>query len=168
MKLILIYAIHLCPSSSAVFASAGSDGKVFLYDGTSGDTLADLSASAGSDSHKGTIFAIDFSPDSKSLITVGADGTAKLWDVDQKKLIGTWDLTGANGSGSGDKVDDQQVGVTFAGNGRAVSLSFSGELNVLDLSSPGKIKEKLFGPTKSIGVGSLVRGADANSLIAGE
>jgi len=139
-----------------------------LYDGSSGDTLADLSESAGSDSHKGTIFAIDFSADSKSLISVGADGSAKLWDVEKKKIVGSWNLTGSNGSGTGDKVDDQQVGVTFAGNSRAVSLSFSGELNVLDLSSPGKIQNKLFGSTKSFGVGSLVRAPDAKSLVAGE
>lgn len=147
--------------SGDYFASVGSDSKLFLYDGKTGDTIADLSAAAGADAHKGTIFAVDFSPDSKMILTSGADGTAKVWDVAAQKVVATYDFNGQ----SSDKVEDQQVGNVWLSAQQMLSLSFSGELNVLDLSKPGKEASKLYGPSKSIG--AFAKAADAKTLLAG-
>lgn len=75
------------------FASVGSDSKFFLYDGKTGDTVAEFTDSP----HKGSIvshfhdcsfftcvkvsigqMACDWSPDSKSILTSSADCTVKL------------------------------------------------------------------------------------------
>lgn len=139
------------------FVSVGSDSKVFVYDGKTGDTVVELSAKV-SDGHKGTIFAVDFSPDSKRIATAGADGFVKVWDVAAQKIEASHDF---NGQGK-EKVDDQQVGLTWAGN-KIVSLSFSGDLNVIE--GEGKIV-KLYGSCKSFGLRSLDV-VDGKTLIGG-
>ncbi|PWN53481.1 putative actin interacting protein 1 [Violaceomyces palustris] len=146
------------------FVSVGSDSKVFLYDGKTGDLISDLSSKV-SEGHVGTIFAVDFSPDSKRIVTAGADGTVKVWDVSAEKLVANFDFNGQNARQGGQKVEDQQVGVTFAGDSRVVSLSFSGDLNVIDLSNESV--KQLYGACKSVGVGSLDLSPDGKSLVAG-
>lgn len=117
--------------------------------------------------HKGTIFSVAFSHDSASVLSCGADGLLKKWSVSSTggKLDKTFNLNGGNVSASASKADDQLVGCTFAGSGRAVALSLAGELSIVDVSS-GKI-EKLHGAGKAISPGSLVRSPDGN-LLAGE
>lgn len=75
------------------FASVGSDFKIFVYDGKTGDTLGEFTESP----HTGSIvsthdmrcdslapsepfsqMACSWSPDSKSLVTSAADRTVKL------------------------------------------------------------------------------------------
>ncbi|KAF9458991.1 WD40-repeat-containing domain protein [Collybia nuda] len=102
------------------FASVGSDGKIFVYDGKTGDTLGEFTENG----HKGSIMACTWSPDSKSLATSSADCTVKLWDVETRKATTTWTL------GSG--VNHQQVGNVWSGEKDIVSLSISGDLNVFD------------------------------------
>ncbi|KAJ1017998.1 hypothetical protein NDA13_006606 [Ustilago tritici] len=140
------------------FVSVGSDSKVFLYDGKTGDTLVELSAKA-SGGHTGTIFAVDFSPDSKKIATAGADGFVKVWDIAGEKVEAWHDFNGK----SSQKVDDQQVGIVWAGD-RIVSLSFSGDLNVIE--EGGKVN-KLYGACKSFGVRSLDVAEDGKILVGG-
>ncbi|KAJ1023592.1 hypothetical protein NDA16_003209 [Ustilago loliicola] len=140
------------------FVSVGSDSKVFVYDGKTGDTLVELSAKA-SGGHAGTIFAVDFSPDSKKIATAGADGFVKVWDIAGEKVETSHDFNGQ----SSQKVDDQQVGVVWAGS-RIVSLSFSGDLNVIEQG--GKVN-KLYGACKSFGVRSLDVAQDGKTLVGG-
>lgn len=140
------------------FVSVGSDGKVFLYDGKTGDTVSELSAKT-SGGHSGTIFAVSFSSDSKKIATAGADGFVKVWDIAADKVEASHDFNGQ----SSQKVDDQQVGLTWAGN-RIISLSFSGDLNVIQ--EGGKVV-KLLGSCKSFGVRSLDLAEDGKTLIGG-
>ncbi|GAC94402.1 hypothetical protein PHSY_001973 [Pseudozyma hubeiensis SY62] len=141
------------------FVSVGSDSKVFVYDGKTGDTVIELSAKA-SGGHSGTIFAVDFSPDSKNIATAGADGFVKVWDIAAEKLVASHDLNGQ----SSQKVDDQQVGIVWAGS-RIVSLNFAGTLNVIEVDS-GKV-DKLYGACKSFGVRSLDVAEDGRTLVGG-
>ncbi|KAJ9480358.1 Actin-interacting protein 1 [Pseudozyma hubeiensis] len=141
------------------FVSVGSDSKVFVYDGKTGDTLIELSAKA-SGGHSGTIFAVDFSPDSKKIATAGADGFVKVWDIAAEKVVASHDLNGQ----SSQKVDDQQVGIVWAGS-RIVSLNFAGTLKVIDVDS-GKV-DKLYGACKSFGVRSLDVAEDGKTLVGG-
>ncbi|KAJ1577011.1 hypothetical protein NDA12_002675 [Ustilago hordei] len=140
------------------FVSVGSDSKVLLYDGKTGDTLVELSAKA-SGGHTGTIFAVDFSPDSKKIATAGADGFVKVWDIAGEKVEAWHDFNGQ----SSQKVDDQQVGIVWVGD-RIVSLSFSGDLNVIE--EGGKVN-KLYGACKSFGVRSLDVAEDGKILVGG-
>ncbi|KDN36018.1 hypothetical protein RSAG8_11104, partial [Rhizoctonia solani AG-8 WAC10335] len=64
--------VQFSPSGD-VFASVGSDMKAFLYNGETGETLAELAGA-----HKGSIMACAWSPDSANLLTSSMDRTVKL------------------------------------------------------------------------------------------
>ncbi|KAF8182076.1 WD40-repeat-containing domain protein [Pholiota molesta] len=120
------------------FASVGSDAKIFLYDGKTGDTVAEFTDSP----HKGSITACSWSPDSNSLLTSSADCTVKLWDAQTQKAVTTWTV------GSG--VNHHQVGNTWSGQADLVSLSMSGDLNIFDPRTGDKPVRILSAPQKSV------------------
>jgi len=107
------------------FASVGSDGKIFLYDGKAGEILGEFS-----EGHSGTAYALSWSPDSKAISTCSADATVKLWDVETRKATTTYTL--------GTGLEHQQVGNVWSSSDTIVSLSFSGCLNVFDRRSAEK------------------------------
>ncbi|EMD35482.1 hypothetical protein CERSUDRAFT_116228 [Gelatoporia subvermispora B] len=129
--------VRYAPSGD-LFASVGADAKVFLYDGKTGDTLAEITDSP----HSGSIYACSWSADSTSFITSSADCTVKLWDVESRKAATTWSL------GSG--VDHQQVGNVWTEGGDIVSLSMSGELNIFDKRVGDKPTRVIVAPQKAI------------------
>lgn len=90
-------AVRYSPSGN-LFASAGFDGKVFLYDGTSSDLVGEI----GSPAHSGGVYGVGWSPDGKQLLTASGDKTAKLWDVETRQVVSEFVL--------GSTVEDQQVG----------------------------------------------------------
>ncbi|KDQ07334.1 hypothetical protein BOTBODRAFT_38865 [Botryobasidium botryosum FD-172 SS1] len=128
--------------SGAHFASAGSDMKVFLYDGSTGNLVAEFK-----DAHKGGVMACNWSPDSRSLVTSSADSTVKIWDVETQKAVSSWTL------GSG--VEHQQLGNAWVGQKSIVSLSLSGNLNVFDPSTGDKPTKVIYGTTKAINATAL-------------
>ncbi|CAG8459255.1 6982_t:CDS:10 [Ambispora leptoticha] len=111
--------------------SVGSDKKVFLYEGKTGEKLANLSELVGDDSHKGGIYAVSWSPDSKKFLTSSADKSAKIWDVETQKIVRTFEFP--------DSIENQQVGNIWLGE-YLVSLSLSGDLNYLDEKSSSPVK----------------------------
>ncbi|GAA5990960.1 hypothetical protein JCM10908_000097 [Rhodotorula pacifica] len=122
-----VQSLAYAPDGS-VFASAGSDGQVFLYDGTTAEEKGAFTAGAGAaTAHDKGVFAVSFSRDGSKIATSSADRSVKLWDVESQQVVQTWSF-------EGDEVLQQQVGNTFAGE-ELVSLSFSGDLNVLDVRS---------------------------------
>ncbi|BGP31629.1 WD40 repeat-like protein [Rhodotorula toruloides] len=112
--------------SGSLFVSAGSDGQVFLYDGTSAEERGALVEGAAA--HEKGVFAAGWDREGKKVATSSADGSCKLWDVESGKVVQKWAF-------EGDDVQCQQVGNTFAAE-HLVSLSFSGDLNILDVRSP--------------------------------
>ncbi|EGO03741.1 hypothetical protein SERLA73DRAFT_175361 [Serpula lacrymans var. lacrymans S7.3] len=134
------------------FASVGSDFKIFLYDGKTGDTVAEITG----DGHKGSIMACSWSPDSKSILTSSADRTVKLWDVETRKAITTWNL--------GTEIGHQQMGNTWSGAENLVSLSMSGDLNIFDRRVGDKPSRILEGPQKAITAAATV---SASTFLAG-
>ncbi|TCD64690.1 WD40 repeat-like protein [Steccherinum ochraceum] len=135
-------------SSGDHFASVGSDAKVFVYDGKTGETLAEFTDSP----HTGSIYASSWSPDSKSIVTSSADCTVKLWDVETKKAVTTWNLRKG--------VSYQQVGNTWTPGDDIVSLSISGDLNVFDKRAGDKPARVLQAPTKAISSAIPTPGSD--------
>lgn len=95
-----VQAVRYSPSGN-LFATAGFDGKVFLYDGTSSDLVSEV----GSPAHSGGVYGVAWSPDGKQLLTASGDKTAKLWDVETKQIVSEFVL--------GNTVDDQQVSKIF-------------------------------------------------------
>lgn len=164
-----VQALAYAPSGS-YFVSAGSDGRLFRYDGATGDEATPLVDAHGADSssaHRGTIFSCACSSDSSLILSCGADGLVKVWDAASAKLTKTFDLNGKNESSTAQKAGDQLVGCTFAEKtAKAVAVSLAGEINVIDIAS-GTI-DKLHGATKAIGTGALVKNPSTDAgLLAG-
>ncbi|CAI2177466.1 20100_t:CDS:10 [Funneliformis geosporum] len=120
-----VQGVEFSPDGSNL-VTVGSDKKVFLYDGDTGEKRIDLSEVVGEESHKGGIFAVSWSPDSKQLLTSSGDKTVKIWDVEAQKVVRTYEFP--------DVVDNQQIGNLWAGK-FLVSLSLSGDINYLDPNS---------------------------------
>ncbi|KAJ3182926.1 WD repeat-containing protein 1 [Gaertneriomyces sp. JEL0708] len=108
-----VQVVRYSPSGDH-FLSAGSDGKLFLYDGKEGTKIAELSTAEGA--HKGGIYSASWSPDGKSLLTASADSSTKIWDVASQKVVRTWSMA------------DQQVGSLWQGE-HLITLSLSGDIN---------------------------------------
>lgn len=128
-----VQAVRYSPSGS-LFASAGFDGKVFIYDGTTSDLVGEV----GSPAHQGGVYGVAWKPDGTQLLTASGDKTCKLWDVETRTLICEFNM--------GNTVDDQQVSCIWQGK-HLLSVSLSGFINYLNVDDPTKplriIKVKL-------------------------
>jgi WD40 repeat protein len=120
-----------------LWASAGQDKKVFLFEGKDGEKVGELSAEGA---HGGGIYACSWSADGKRLLTASGDKTCKIWDAETRGLISTFSL--------GKDVEDQQVGCLWQGD-YLVSLSLRGDLIYLDPNT-GAPSQILRGHNKSI------------------
>ncbi|KAJ1647424.1 WD40 repeat-like protein [Coemansia asiatica] len=129
-----VHDVKYSPSDE-FFATVGADKKIFLYDGRTGDLVRQVAAIESAEAgHKGSIFAVSWSPDSKYLVTSSGDRTCKFWDVVADKLVHTVLI----GSGSS-APEHQQIGNLWAGS-RIISLSLSGDLNVLSMDSEKPVR----------------------------
>ncbi|KAI7887352.1 WD40 repeat-like protein [Lichtheimia hyalospora FSU 10163] len=131
-----IHAVEFSPSGDH-FVSVGADGKIFLYDGKSGDKIDELTSDS---SHTGSIFSVSWSPDSTHLLTSSGDCTAKIWDVAAKSVVNTFEF--------GSEIDHQQVGNLWQDDW-LLSTSLSGEINYLDKNS-GKVSRSVNGHAKGV------------------
>ncbi|QSL64907.1 hypothetical protein MERGE_002211 [Pneumocystis wakefieldiae] len=113
------------------FCTVGGDSKIIIYDGKDGKMINEFCDKEG---HKGSIFSLSWSPDSKYLLTSSADHTCKVWDVETQKPIQTWVFSEVV------SVADQQVGNVWTSLDKIISLSFSGDLNYLSRSQKDPIQ----------------------------
>ncbi|KAF9085229.1 hypothetical protein BGX23_009844 [Mortierella sp. AD031] len=143
-------------TNGEMFASVGSDGKIFLYDAKTGEKIKELSAAEHG--HTGGIFALSWSADSSRILTSSADQTAKIWDVEASSVVNTFDLANAGSNFLG-----QQVGNIWKGD-NLVSLSLSGDLNYLDPST-SKASRVIQGHQKAITAFSISE--DKQTLLTG-
>ena len=96
---------------------------------------------AFSQAHGGGVYAVAWSGNGKQLLSASGDKTCKLWDVETRKAITTFEM--------GNTVDDQQLGCLWSGD-FMLSVSLSGYINYLDPSSPSKPSRILKGHNKPI------------------
>ncbi|KAJ2300423.1 WD40 repeat-like protein [Coemansia sp. RSA 353] len=133
--------------SDEYFVTAGADGKLFLYDGKSGELVRQVGAQA--QGHTGSIYAAAWSPDSTHVVTVSGDRTCKFWDIAADKLVGSVEM----GAGP----EHMQVGCAWAGD-RIVTLSLNGNLSFLrcGAAAPERV---VTGHQKSITAATVADGA---------
>ncbi|TKA30414.1 hypothetical protein B0A50_02641 [Salinomyces thailandicus] len=118
-----IYGTQFSPDGSQL-VSVGSDRKIWLYDGKTGEAIRSI----GDGEHKGSIFGVSWAKDGKKLVTCSGDQTVKVWDTEAGKCTQTWRMGGEDGV----SIQDQQVGVTWpAGrdDGLIISVDLEGNLN---------------------------------------
>ncbi|CAH0564079.1 unnamed protein product [Brassicogethes aeneus] len=133
-----VQAVRYSPSGN-LFASAGFDGKVYLYDGASSDLVGEVGAPA----HAGGVYGVAWSPDGRRLLTASGDKTAKLWDVETRQAVTEFKL--------GSTVEDQQVSCLWQ-NDYLLTVSLSGFINYLDVNNPEKCLRVIKGHNKPITV----------------
>lgn len=121
-----------------LFASASMDGQILLYDGKEGTQMSAL----GQDkAHNGGVYAISWSDDGRHLLSASGDKTVKLWDVETKTALTTFNM--------GSDVLDQQLGCLWHQK-HLLSISLSGYINYLDKANPNKPLRVIKGHSKSI------------------
>jgi len=109
-----------------LFATASSDKKVILYDGKTGDKVAELPTE-----HKGGVYSLAWSPDSKMLLTASADKTVIFWDVAEKKPVNAVKFGTAA---------EQMITACVWVNDTPIALSLDGDLYYLSPSSPEPVR----------------------------
>ncbi|CEP08536.1 hypothetical protein [Parasitella parasitica] len=135
-----VHSVSFSPNGQ-FFASAGADGKIFLYEGETGDKIDELSTA--DNSHTGSIFALSWSPDSTQFLTSSADYTAKIWDINSRSVVNTFEINHAAAA-----VNNQQIGNLWKSD-YLITASLSGEFSYLDKNS-GKVSRHIDGHSKAI------------------
>ncbi|XP_073000354.1 actin-interacting protein 1-2-like [Typha latifolia] len=125
------------------FISVSSDRKGIMYDGKTGEKIGELSSEDG---HKGSIYAVSWSADSKQVFTVSADKTAKIWDIMEDGSGNVKKTLVPPGSGG---LDDMLVGCLWL-NDHLVTVSLGGAFNLFSASDPDKTPVTFSGHMKSI------------------
>ncbi|KAG1330606.1 actin-interacting protein 1-2 [Cocos nucifera] len=125
------------------FISVSSDKKGIIYDGKTGEKIGELSMEDG---HKGSIYAVSWSTDSKQVLTVSADKTAKIWEIMEDGNGKVKRTLASPGSGG---LDDMLVGCLWQ-NDHLVTVSLGGMINIYSASHPDKMPTSFSGHMKSI------------------
>ncbi|KAJ1771653.1 WD40 repeat-like protein [Coemansia sp. RSA 1813] len=136
--------------SDDYFVTVGSDKKIMLYDGKTGELVRQVAAGSPADAHTGSIFAVAWSPDSKYIVTSSGDRTCRFWDIEKDKLAWTVRV-----GGSATSPGHQQVGNLWAGE-HIISLSLSGDINVLQMDAAEPVKV-IYGHQKAITAAALTQ-----------
>lgn len=134
-----VQCVRYSPDGKYIAASASKEIK--LINAETGDVITSFPIE-----HKGSVYGLAWSKDSSTLMSSSADTTVKLYDVAANKMVTSFDCMT-----SGEKVNNFQVGCTFAGD-NLVSMALSGNLLYLDKGS-GKITnvvEAHTGPIASV------------------
>lgn len=125
------------------FISVSSDKKGIIYDGKTGEKMGELSMEDG---HKGSIYAVSWSADSKQVLTVSADKTAKVWEIMEDGYGKVKRTLACPGSGG---LDDMLVGCLWQ-NDHLVTASLGGMINIYSASDLDKMPISFSGHMKSI------------------
>ncbi|VDD95750.1 unnamed protein product [Enterobius vermicularis] len=136
-----VHCVRYEPKGS-MFASAGADGKVVLYEGAEGTKIGELvdSSCKGSVAHSGGVFGLCWSPEGDRIATASGDKSVKVWNVSSKELMKTFKF--------GNALEDQQLSVVWA-KSQLFSISLAGFIYYLDVGK-GSITKIIKGHFKPI------------------
>ncbi|XP_013397813.1 actin-interacting protein 1 [Lingula anatina] len=131
-----VQAVRFSPDGTKC-VSAGSDKMVLILDGKTGEELGQL----GNPAHNGGVYAVSWSGDSKKLLTVSGDKTAKIWNMET--------LTMETEFVFGKDKEHMQVGCLWQGD-TLITVSLTGFINYLDPANPSTPKRIVMGHNKPI------------------
>ncbi|XP_050206641.1 actin-interacting protein 1-2 [Mercurialis annua] len=137
-----VNCVRFSPDGSK-FISVSSDKKGMLFDGKTGEKIGELSSEDG---HKGSIYAVSWSADSKQVLTVSADKSAKIWEIcddGNGKLKKTLACPGSGG------VDDMLVGCLWQ-NDYLVTVSLGGTISIFSANDLDKTPRQISGHMKNV------------------
>jgi len=97
-----------------------------LYDGKTGEKVQEMPAA-----HKGSVYSLCWSPDSKMMLSVGADKQAIFWDMTTKQPVNTVNF--------GTSADQMQMACVWV-NKTPISLSLDGTISYLSESEAQPVK----------------------------
>ncbi|SMR56478.1 unnamed protein product [Zymoseptoria tritici ST99CH_3D1] len=129
-----VYGTQFSPDG-AHLVTVGSDRRIWLYDGKTGEAVKQI----GEGEHKGSIFGVSWANDSKRLVTCSGDQTVKIWDAEVGKCTQSWRMGEEGVVG----VQNQQVGVTWPSgrsDGLVISVDLQGNLNYFQEGSAKPVK----------------------------
>uniref|UniRef100_A0A8C4WWK8 Uncharacterized protein n=1 Tax=Eptatretus burgeri TaxID=7764 RepID=A0A8C4WWK8_EPTBU len=149
-----VNCVRFSPDGS-LYATAGVDGKIFLYEGTSGSKVGSL---ADDKAHSGGVNAICWNSDGTHMLSVSADKTAKVWDIATRKAVTTFTM--------GQDLLDHQMGCLWQGQD-LITVSLSGYINFLDQNNPSKPRLIVKGHSKSIQCLTVHKTKDMNKIFTG-
>ncbi|CAL9730446.1 actin-interacting protein 1 [Monosporozyma unispora] len=121
------------PGDGKVLVSVGSDRKINVFDGVSGEFIKTIEDPE--ETISGGLFALDWL-NNDTFVTASADSIVRVWDLESGKCTYKWNL-----NPNGDKdIGLQQVGIVSIQGGEAVAtLSLNGNLTVLKLNEETSI-----------------------------
>ena len=121
-----VNAVRYSPDGE-FFVAGDSGGKLYLYEGKEGKFVNEINGGEAQ-AHKGGVYGISWSEDSKRFMSASADKSVKIWDAGANKCVTTFT--------AGTTVEDQQIGCIWVGDS-IVSTSLSGFINFWDEGNAG-------------------------------
>ncbi|KAK8483394.1 hypothetical protein V6N13_090491 [Hibiscus sabdariffa] len=151
-----VNCIRFSPDGTKLI-SVSSDKKIITYDAKTGETKGTFPSEDG---HTGSIYAVSWSGDSKHVITVSADKTAKIWEISEDgtgKVTKTLQSTGSGG------VEDMLVGCLWQ-NDHIITVSLAGTINLYSASDLDKQPMCLSGHMKNVNTLTLLESSEKTIL----
>lgn len=139
-----VQCVRYAPDGSK-FATCGSDGKIFVYNGETADFMMELKdPKVGSSAHSSGILALCWSPDSTKLISSSMDQLTKCWDISNGSIL----FESAVKFSQRTAQDNQVVGNIWSKSGILV-LGLTGAYALID-ESTGAVKQMFEGHQKGL------------------
>lgn len=139
-----VQCVRYAPDGSK-FATCGSDGKIFVYNGETADLMFELKDSkVGVSAHSSGILALCWSPDSTKLVSSSMDQLTKCWDVSKETVI----FESAVKFSQTCSQDNQVVGNVWSKSGILI-LGLTGSYALIDESN-GSVKQLFEGHQKGL------------------
>lgn len=117
-----VNCVRYAPNGSKV-ASVGTDKKIQLYDGATGQPTVDVA-----NAHEGGIYGVAFSPDSTRFVTASADKTLKVWNAETAEPVAQLSVS------ADPQLGDAQVSASWHKE-NIISVSLNGVINLFTLDN---------------------------------
>ena len=134
----MVTCVRFSPDGAFV-ATCGTDKKINIYDGKTGDKIATHTGL-----HAGGIYGLSWCDDNKTLLTASADKTATLVDAATGAEVARFKFGGEKPATS-----DQQLGCLWTKEA-VMTFNLDGEISIVDPANPGAAPRVITGHNKGI------------------